>query len=168
MYISDSRSPKLGRVSPEISYTNRYDNNFSEVHTYNTSYDHRNDIGVDTSPIIKVSSMADHEGTSRRDLWDVMNKTRNVLSERSLESLANLTEAQLNTELNRRRTEESSRYVTERNYLSQNYHQNYNSEQYGRRSPVYRTSSKGMGASAVKVQPVPDGVLGQPVEFESE
>lgn len=46
----------------------------------------------------------------------------------------------------------------------------YNGRSYGRNSPIYKSTTKSSygGASAVKVQPVPDGVLGQPVEFESE
>lgn len=36
---------------------------------------------------------------ARRDSWDVINKTKNILSRNSLESLANMTESQLNTDL---------------------------------------------------------------------
>lgn len=36
---------------------------------------------------------------ARRDSWDVLNKTRNILSHNSLESLANMPESQLNTDL---------------------------------------------------------------------
>jgi len=37
--------------------------------------------------------------SARRDSWDVINKTKHMLSHNSLESLANMTEKQLNTEL---------------------------------------------------------------------
>lgn len=37
--------------------------------------------------------------SARRDSWDVINKTKHMLSHNSLESLANMTETQLNTDL---------------------------------------------------------------------
>lgn len=50
---------------------------------------------VDHSPNIRVSK----GNTGRRDSWDVINKTKHLLSHNSLESLANMTEKQLNTDL---------------------------------------------------------------------
>lgn len=53
---------------------------------------------------------------ARRDSWDVINKTKNILSHNSLESLANMTESQLNTDLGYRpraldsQTEYNTRY----------------------------------------------------------
>lgn len=165
--LSDSRSPAfIERSSPEYNYANssRYEKRVTETHTSNYGRD-----GIDTSPIIKVSAMADRPA-ARRDSWDAIAKTRNMLSHRSLESVANLTEAQLNAELNRKREDE----YHEQSYHSQKYTNNvdnYNSadKSYGSiQKSQYRNGVKNGGATAVKVQPVPDGVLGQPVEFESK
>lgn len=53
--------------------------------------------GVDSSSNIRVSGLKG--GPSRRDSWDAINKTKHILSHNSLESLANMTEKQLNTDL---------------------------------------------------------------------
>ncbi|CAH1104647.1 unnamed protein product [Psylliodes chrysocephalus] len=170
MRVEDARSPSyLERSSPDVGYTStsRYDKRVTEnrVYTNNSSTN-----GVDTTPIIKVSSVND-SSLGRRDSWDAIAKTRNILSDRSLESLANLTESQLDTELRRRKAEEHSKFILkEQSY--KNYNENYSSKKYsdsyGRSSPVYSRMRKEGGAQAVRVQPVPDGVLGQPVEFESK
>lgn len=47
-----------------------------------------------------------NNSASRRDSWDVINKTKNILSHNSLESLANMTEGQLNTDLSYNRPRE--------------------------------------------------------------
>ncbi|XP_030749718.1 filamin-A-like [Sitophilus oryzae] len=179
MKITDSRNNSFERSSPDVGgYTSssRFDKRYTENRNFN-SYSE----GVDTSPIVKVSSMVDN--TTRRDSWDAINKTKNIFSERSLESLANLTESQLDSDIRRQKTEEHNRFLlNEQKYTtsshsdykhnySEKYTNNvdsYNERSYGRSSPIYKTSSKGSagGASSVKVQPVPDGVLGQPVEFE--
>ncbi|KAJ6643067.1 Filamin-B, partial [Pseudolycoriella hygida] len=52
--------------------------------------------------------------TARRDSWDVINKTKHLLSHNSLESLANMTENQLNTDLSYSRPQELEN-ETERN-----------------------------------------------------
>lgn len=157
--------------------TSRIDKKVTDTRTYNSSFSD----GVDTSPIIKVSSLDDHS-TARRDSWDAIAKTRNLLSNRSLESVANLTESQLNSDMRRSKAEEHSRLLlNEQNYQNEhsyktNYSQSYNTytsdnygeKSYGRGSPGGFKSVKPGGAAAVRVQPVPDGVLGQPVEFESE
>ncbi|XP_041632980.1 filamin-A isoform X2 [Drosophila kikkawai] len=52
---------------------------------------------IDHSSNVRVSSMK--PASARRDSWDVINKTKHMLSHNSLESLANMTETQLNTEL---------------------------------------------------------------------
>lgn len=53
---------------------------------------------VDSSSNVRVSGLKNNN-SSRRDSWDVLNKTKNILSHNSLESLANMTEGQLNTDL---------------------------------------------------------------------
>lgn len=181
MHISDSKSPSFTERSTPSPYgytsTSRYEKHAAETRTYNSGYD---PDSIDTSPIVKVSPAAD-KATSRRDSWDAIAKTRNMLSHRSLESVANLTESQLNSELQRQRAEEHLEFVNrEQSYRTQNYAQSYsqkysnsndsymNDERtYGSTQP-YKNGIKAGGASAVKVQPVPDGVLGQPVEFESK
>ncbi|XP_048520685.1 filamin-A [Dendroctonus ponderosae] len=177
MKLSDSRSPHYGeRASPDVDFTSssRYEKRSSDSRAYN-SYSE----GVDTSPIVKVSAMTDQ--STRRDSWDAINKTKNIFSDRSLESLANLTQSQLDSDVRRQKTEEHNRFLmNEHQYTSQSdYKQNYsekytnnvdtyNGRSYGRNSPIYKVTTKSSsgGASSVKVQPVPDGVLGQPVEFE--
>lgn len=52
---------------------------------------------VDHTSNVRVSSSNTNSG--RRDSWDVINKTKNILSHNSLESLANMPETQLNTDL---------------------------------------------------------------------
>ncbi|KAB0797522.1 hypothetical protein PPYR_08515 [Photinus pyralis] len=157
LHVSESRSPNfMERASPNLGYssTSRYDKTESRTYTSNSN------SGVDTTPIIKVSG-ANEQVSARRDSWDAIAKTRNMLSHRSLESVANLTEPQLSTELHQRTDDDSERLVKREQSYMQNYSsstQNYDSQ--------YRTVSKAGGASAIKVQPVPDGVLGQPVEFE--
>lgn len=178
--VSDSHSPNfVERVSPNPGYssTSRYDKKVTESRTYNTSSFDQTDTGVDTTPIIKVSGINDR-ASARRDSWDAIAKTRNILSHRSLESVANLTNSQLDKDIQQRKIEENGRSAQyEQNYSSQTYAQNYsqnyssNSQNYTVGERVYdsgqRISNKGGGAAAIKVQPVPDGVLGQPVEFES-
>lgn len=53
---------------------------------------------IDSSSNVRVSG-AKHNNASRRDSWDVINKTKNILSHNSLESLNNMTERQMNTDL---------------------------------------------------------------------
>lgn len=171
MRISDSRSPNfLERSSPDVNYSTRYEKRVTESSRFN-SFD-QND-GIDTSPIVKVSSLSD-QSAARRDSWDAIAKTRNMLSERSLESVANLTESQLDQELRRKKVEEHNRVFNQEHSYTTNSQRYSNSvdiygdrDKYGRSSPM-RIGVRAGGASSVKVQPVPDGVLGQPVEFESE
>lgn len=159
MRISESRSPvfMVDRSSPSLNY--RYEK--QENKSYNSSFDDN----IDTSPLMKVSASTDR-ATARRDSWDAINKTRGILSHRSLESVANLGETQLESELSRRN---ESSYKSEEHFTTSR----ENSYQQGEKFQSQLQSSKvavkrGGGAASVKVQPVPDGVLGQPVEFESK
>lgn len=52
---------------------------------------------VDHSSNVRVSGSNTNSG--RRDSWDVINKTKSLLSHNSLESLTNMRETQLNTDL---------------------------------------------------------------------
>ncbi|XP_066251149.1 filamin-A isoform X1 [Euwallacea similis] len=164
MRISDSRSPNFGeRSSPDMGFTStsRFDKRYNDNRTYSNFSE-----GVDTSPIVKVSAMADH--STRRDSWDAINKTKNIFSERSLESLANLTESQLDSDIRRQKTEEHNRFLLDEQKYSahSDYRQSFTERAYGQTSPIKLITKTSGGASAIKVQPVPDGVLGQPVEFE--
>lgn len=149
---------------------------------------------VDYSSNIKVTSS---NGPSRRDSRDVINKTKHMFSHNSLESLANLTEKQLNTDLSYDRTVD---HQTEKNtyfnkfslgennsrgdrkiiedeglYRPGGYLKNYKTEK-NERYEKYTTVNSGFepigrditGARAIRVQDIPDGVLGRPVEFESK
>lgn len=162
MRISESRSPvfMIDRASPNLNYSSRYEK--QENRTYNSSQVHED--GVDTSPLIKVSALNDR-AAARRDSWDAINKTRGILSHRSLESVANIADKQLDSELSYKN---ESSYKTEEHFSTRenNYSHNerYQSELQNNKVSVKR----GGGAASVKVQPVPDGVLGQPVEFESK
>ncbi|KAK4880796.1 hypothetical protein RN001_008942 [Aquatica leii] len=166
--VSDSHSPNfVERRSPNLGYnsTSRVDKTETKIYTTN-NYEQTNS-GVDTTPIIKVSG--DNDQSARRDSWDAIAKTRNMLSHRSLESVANLTKPQLEKEYQQRQVEESETVVKREQSYSQNYSSS-NTQNYsvGDKSyeNYYTTTAKTGGASAIKVQPVPDGVLGQPVEFE--
>lgn len=139
MHISESRSP--------VFMTERMSPNLNYTSRYESKqesriYSNTETDGVDTSPLLKVSDSSDR-ATARRDSWDAISKTRGVFSRRSLESLANV-EQQIEDK-------HENSYRTEEHYNATN----------------KLTSRKG-GASSVKVQPVPDGLVGQPVEFESK
>ncbi|XP_049297957.1 filamin-B isoform X1 [Anopheles funestus] len=153
---------------------------------------------VDYSSNIKVNASSANGGQpSRRDSYDVINKTKHLFSQNSLESLANLTERQLNTDLTYDRSTldnqteknthfnkfslgteaQSKRPIIEDEglYRAGGYLKNYrteSNEKYERYSssqlkggfePIGRDMS---GARAIRVQDIPDGVLGRPVEFE--
>lgn len=68
---------------------------------------------IDHSSNIRVSK--DKQSASRRDSWDAINKTKHLLSHNSLESLANMTEKQLNTDLTYSRSSNERDSETERN-----------------------------------------------------
>ncbi|XP_055380209.1 filamin-A isoform X2 [Condylostylus longicornis] len=173
---------------------------------------------VDHSSNVRVSSIK--PASSRRDSWDVINKTKHLLSHNSLESLANMTERQLNTDLSYNRPdidhethkntqynkyslisslgrrgsddidnirsggvtikqadnsygsrnnytttikEETKRTVTERTGTGNNYGTTT--------EPIYSTrfrpiDNNATGARAIRVQDIPNGSMGRPVEFE--
>lgn len=160
--------------------------------------------GVDYASNIKVTSKTG----ARRDSWDVLNKTKGVLSNNSLESLNNLTEKQLsttspttttprfadketerNTKFNKFSlanlnagvtsnkytssgvTSTTMREVNESRYVTKQEANNNFSFATSRTSsfkPISGGDKELTGAKAIKVQDIPDGVLGRPVEFESK
>ncbi|KRT80951.1 Actin binding protein, partial [Oryctes borbonicus] len=157
LQVRDTHSPVFMEKSHKnmtSSSTSHYSQKESKSYnSYNTSNN------IDTSPILKVSQL-DDKGAIRKDSWDVLAKTRNILSRQSLESLANMTEDRLDSRIQ----EHTAEYNAYRSHnLSQNYAHRYNSEDnYLSR----RNDGGGGGAHSIRVQPIPDGMLGQPVEFE--
>ncbi|KRF97963.1 uncharacterized protein Dwil_GK21843, isoform B [Drosophila willistoni] len=180
---------------------------------------------IDHSSNVRVSSMK--PASARRDSWDVINKTKHMLSHNSLESLANMTEKQLNTELqyNRPDLDHETQRNTQYNKFALHKQQQQQQQQsdYRRDSPddgerykpsaitvkshsnnTYTDKSGGYtktvkessehvvtesnghgpgygysslsrfrpidsnatGARAIRVQDIPNGSIGRPVEFE--
>jgi filamin len=134
--------------------------------------------GVDYSSNVSPLKL----GASRRDSWDVLNKTKHMFSNNSLESLANLTDKQLNTSLSVDRSGVDSETHTNTQYnkflLSDSSYKERNEKYITKTSSNdfgYSSSSKFVpiddsveGAKAIKVNNKPDGFLGQPFEFESK
>lgn len=185
-----------------------------ETKIYQSSSNHVNDSSFRSSPLagitglraqspetisyssnLKVTNNNNNSNNNnktgpRRDSWDVLNKTKGILSPNSLESLANLTETQLNTDLVDNVTQRNTKYnkfllndranysststvkeVNERYVTKQEGTTNHFSLSNGsgsRFKPITDTSKEVSGARAIKVQDIPDGVLGRPVEFESK
>ncbi|KAH8233348.1 hypothetical protein KR026_007226 [Drosophila bipectinata] len=180
---------------------------------------------IDHSSNVRVSSMK--PASARRDSWDVINKTKHMLSHNSLESLANMTETQLNTELqyNRPDLDHETHRNTQYNKFALHKQQQQQQSDYRRDSPddgerykpsaitvkshsnnTYTDKSGGYtktvkessehvvtesnghgptpgygysslsrfrpidnnatGARAIRVQDIPNGSIGRPVEFE--
>lgn len=105
-------SPYRNTTSPVQSPVNR---SFSpRTSDKDVSFNKRGSIDngvVDTSSNVRVSSMVG--GTSRRDSWDAIAKTKSLLSYGSLESLANLT--------NNSPTVEDRNNSPNNNFLNNNY-----------------------------------------------
>lgn len=166
VYVNKMASLQVSRDSPTTMFVDKGQKTVSQSHftsqreskSYN-SYDSSN---IDTSPIVKVSQIDDKAAT-RRDSWDVLAKTRNILSRQSLESLANMTEEKLDSRIQH---EQNTEYIS--SYRTQNHSQNYSHKYNSDDNYLYRRNDGGGGANSIKVQPIPDGVLGQPVEFESK
>ncbi|XP_054089626.1 filamin-C isoform X2 [Zeugodacus cucurbitae] len=90
---------------------------------------------IDHSSNVRVSSIK--PATARRDSWDVINKTKHMLSHNSLESLANMTEKQLNTDLSYNRPDidhETHRNTQYNKFALQE--QKYHSDRRGSRDSV--------------------------------
>lgn len=102
-YRSATQSPVNRSFSPR---NNDRDNSYNRK-------DFTDNGTVDTSSNVRVSSMVG--GTSRRDSWDAIEKTKSLLSYGSLESLANLTNNSAMAENNS-------------NYFNNNYKQDYSSK----------------------------------------
>lgn len=135
------------------------------------------DVGVDYSSNISPTK----PGAARRDSWDVLNKTKHMFSNNSLESLAKLTEEQLDTNLSFRSTVDNETHTnTQYNKFSladsaykernEKYVTKTSSNDYGYSSSATKfqpIDEYVEGAKAIRVSNKPDGYLGQPFEFES-
>ncbi|XP_076639876.1 filamin-type immunoglobulin domains fbug isoform X1 [Colletes latitarsis] len=132
---SPNRSPMAFR-SPTQSPVNR---SFSPRSSdRDNSFNRRGSVdngAVDTSSNVRVSSMVG--GTSRRDSWDAIEKTKSLLSYGSLESLANLT--------NNSPTAENT---NNQSYLNNNYK---NGHGYNSRSTSHAQSSSSNFVSTQRV-----------------
>lgn len=205
--FTSSPSPRLITESPvrhygsTVTHTPLNSSSSSKVNseTYKvTQHSYKSTINQSASPIPRASPMLKNNliegvdytsnisslktGASRRDSWDVLNKTKHMFSNNSLESLANLTDKQLDTSLSYDRAGVDSETHTNTQYnkfslsdssfkeRNEKYITKTSSNDYG-----YSASSKFVpidddveGAKAIRVNNKPDGFLGQPFEFESE
>jgi len=236
-FVTTSFTPVVNRALTNSSNAHRVHNTMqqnSEDNTYRvireqqqyktTSKSFSNDphSGSSQEPLVKNNSL-------RRDSWDVINKTKNILSHNSLESLANMTENQLNTDLSYSRdegatqsgsiretamvdheTERNTRYnkfalFSEEPLSNQNVHQLPTVNKFYSDNSDYKTTAKSSsnyvstmkesnerfvrineelekgnafakfrpidkdtsGADTIRVQNIEEGVLGRPVEFQS-
>lgn len=199
--FTSSPSPRLISESPVRTLLNTSTTNSSKINseTYRvkeTQHTYKSTINQGASPIPPYKPFLDSNidyssnvsptksGAPRRDSWDVLNKTKHMFSNNSLESLAKLTEEQLNTNLSHDRSAVESETHTNTQYnkfllsdaatykeRNEKYVTKTNTNDYGYLS----SSSKFMpidedveGAKAIKVSNKPDGYLGQPFEFESK
>lgn len=133
--------------------------------------------GVDYSSIVSPNKFGSN---ARRDSWDVLNKTKHMFSNNSLESLANLTDKQLDTNLSYDRsnvdneTHSNTQYnkfsLSDSSYKqrSEKYVTKTSSNDYGYSSKFVPIDDGVEGAQAIRVANKPDGFLGQPFEFESK
>ncbi|XP_005177800.1 filamin-C isoform X2 [Musca domestica] len=106
---------------------------------------------IDHSSNVRVSSMK--PASARRDSWDVINKTKHLLSHNSLESLANMTEQQLNTDLsyNRPDIDNETHRNTQYNKFALN-EQRFQRERRGSRDSIDEAERYKPSAITVKSQ----------------
>lgn len=199
--FASSPSPRLTSESPVRTFLNTSTTSNSSASKLNTEtyrvtqHTYRSTINQGASPVppTKPSAIEGIDYSSnisplkptagRRDSWDVLNKTKHMFSNNSLESLAKLTEEQLDTNLSYDRsavdnethtnTQFNKFSLSDSSYKERNekYVTKTSSNDYG-----YSTSATKFmpidedveGAKAIRVSNKPDGYLGQPFEFESK
>lgn len=198
--FASSPSPRLHSESPVRNFNsstttalNSSSNSKLNSETYRvTKHSYMSSINHSASPI--PSTMLKDEtveysplttpvkpSAARRDSWDVLNKTKHMFSNNSMESLTNLTDKQLdskNVTANRASVDSETQMNTQYNkYLLSDSSYKERSEKFVTKtlSNDYDYSSKFVpinetieGAKGIKVTNKPDGYLGQPFEFESE
>ncbi|XP_017765388.1 PREDICTED: filamin-A isoform X1 [Eufriesea mexicana] len=136
--LKRSRSPNRSPMAYRSTTQSPVNRSFSPRNDKDNSYNRRDstDNGtVDTSSNVRVSSMIG--GTSRRDSWDAIEKTKSLLSYGSLESLANLT--------NNSATAENT---TNSNYFNNNYK---NTQDYSSKNILHTHNSSSNLASTQKL-----------------
>lgn len=202
--FASSPSPRLTSESPVNRYyssnvTNTPLNSSSKLNseTYRvTQHSYKSSINQSASPVPRASPLLKHSvtegvdyssivspnklGGPRRDSWDVLNKTKHMFSNNSLESLAKLTDKQLDTNLSYDRstvdneTHSNTQYnkfsLSDSSYKERNekYVTKTSSNDYGYSSKFVPIDDGVEGARAIRVSNKPDGFLGQPFEFESK
>lgn len=205
--FTSSPSPRLHSESPvrylSSNVANSTLNSSSKVNseTYRvTQHSYKSTINQAASPIPRASPMllknssnnttegVDYSsnisslklGASRRDSWDVLNKTKHMFSNNSLESLANLDAKQLDTNLSFDRsavdteTHSNTQYnkfsLSDSSFKERNekFVSKTHSNDFGYSSKFVPIADGVEGAKAIRVSNKPDGFLGQPFEFESE
>lgn len=206
--FASSPSPRLTSESPVNRYyssavthtplnSSSTQNSSSKVNseTYRvTQHSYKSTINQAASPVPRASPMLKNNliegidytsnvsptklGASRRDSWDVLNKTKHMFSNNSLESLANLTDKQLDTNLSYDRagvdteTHSNTQYnkfsLSDSSFKERNekYVTKTSSNDYGYSSKFVPIDDGIEGAKAIRVSNKPDGFLGQPFEFE--
>jgi filamin len=200
--FTSSPSPRLTSESPVRTLLNTSTTSTSNAasklnsETYRvTQHTYRSSINQNASPVPpfkhSITDGVDYSsnispikpGSGRRDSWDVLNKTKHMFSNNSLESLAKLTEEQLDTNLSfdRSAVDNVTQTNTQFNKFSlsdssfkernEKFVSRTNTNDYGYTSSASKFMPIGddvEGARAIKVSNKPDGFLGQPFEFESE
>lgn len=191
-----SPSPRLHSESPIRTFSSSTSANNSKLnsetyrvtkHTYKSSINHASspipstmlkDETVEYSPLttpVKPSA-------SRRDSWDVLNKTKHMFSNDSFDSITNLNESS-----NSRMTANNNRSSVDSETNSNTKQKKYSlsdssfkersekfvtktltSNDYDYASKFVPINETYEGAKGIKVTNKPDGYLGQPFEFESE
>lgn len=205
--FASSPSPRLHSESPvrylSSNIANPSLNSSSKVNseTYRvTQHSYKSTINQTASPIPRASPMmmkntsgnttegVDYSsnisslklGASRRDSWDVLNKTKHMFSNNSLESLANLTDKQLDTSLSFDRSAVDTETHSNTQYnkfglsdssfkeRSEKFVSKTHSNDFAYASKFVPIDDGVEGAKAIRVNNKPDGFLGQPFEFESK
>lgn len=196
--FTSSPSPRLHSESPVRNFstsTTANSNSKLNSETYRvTTHSYKSSINHASSPI--PSTMLKDEtvefsplttpvkpSASRRDSWDVLNKTKHMFNNDSFDSLTNLNEAQQSqvesrTTQNRGKVDSETQSNTKYNkYSLSDSSVKERSEKYVTKtlSSDYDYASKFVpinetyeGAKGIKVTNKPDGYLGQPFEFESK
>ncbi|KOC70769.1 Filamin-A [Habropoda laboriosa] len=122
---SPNRSPMAYRSATQSPVNRSFSprNNDRDI-SYNRKDCTVDNATVDTSSNVRVSSMVG--GTSRRDSWDAIEKTKSLLSYGSLESLANLTNNSVTVENKSNSTYFNNNYKNTQSYSSKNMSHTHN------------------------------------------
>lgn len=179
--FASSPSPRLTSESPvryygsTVTHTPLNSTSSSKLNseTYKvTQHSYKSTINQSASPVPRASPMLKNNliegvdytsnisslktGASRRDSWDVLNKTKHMFSNNSLESLANLTDKQLDTNLSYDRAGVDNETHTNTQYNKFSLSDSTRNEKY-----ITKTSSNDYGySSSSKFVPIDDGVEG--------